>query len=213
MEFTTLFFDLDDTLYPSNTGLWDAIRDRMSLYMHEKLGLSWESIPSLRHDYLEKYGTTLRGLQHHFQVDAEDYLAYVHDLPLEKYLAPDAAVRKVLLSLPQEKWVFTNADSDHARRVLKVLTLEDCFQGVIDVRAVNFLSKPEKETYYKALALAGNPDPRRCILFDDSPRNLAPARAIGFTTVLLSPDAQNHQADYTISSLVEIPHALPMLWN
>ena len=29
MRFSTLFFDLDDTLYPSENGLWQAIKERI----------------------------------------------------------------------------------------------------------------------------------------------------------------------------------------
>ena len=101
MSYSTLFFDLDDTLYQRGNGLWDQIRQRMSQYMHERLGLSWEEIPLIRQTYYENYGTTLRGLQQHYQVDAEEYLAYVHDLPLEHYLQPAPELRKLLLSLPQ----------------------------------------------------------------------------------------------------------------
>ncbi len=70
MTYSTLFFDLDDTLYPANSGLWLEIRSRMEQYMHERLGLPEDKIPELRQIYLEKYGTTLRGLQHEFQIDA-----------------------------------------------------------------------------------------------------------------------------------------------
>src|SRR5512139_439566 len=89
MGFKSLYFDLDDTLYPPGSGLWDAIRDRMNIYMQKYLDLPLAEIATIRQGYLETYGTTLRGLQAHYDVDAEDYLAYVHDLPLEEYIQPD----------------------------------------------------------------------------------------------------------------------------
>jgi putative hydrolase of the HAD superfamily len=159
MTFTTLFFDLDDTIYPNTNGLWPAIRERMGEYMAERLGLPREQVQGLRRSYYETYGTTLRGLQAHHQVDADDFLAYVHDLPLERYLTPDPELRALLLSLPQPKWIFTNADEGHARRVLAVSNLSDCFDGIIDVRASRFACKPEPVAYQGALALAGERDP------------------------------------------------------
>jgi pyrimidine 5'-nucleotidase len=185
----------------------------MNLFMHDRLGLSWEEIPTLRRHYLETYGTTLRGLQKYYQVDTDEYLAYVHDLQLNQYLQPDPAVRTMLFSLPQKKWVFTNADADHARRVLTVLELSDCFHGLIDVRALKFTSKPEKETYYRALNLAGSPEPSQCVLLDDSPRNLSPAREIGFTTILVSKEAGSNAADFSIPQLTDLPLVLPTLWD
>ncbi|HLE13303.1 MAG TPA: hypothetical protein VI776_01040, partial [Anaerolineales bacterium] len=89
MPYTALFIDLDDTIYPNTSGLWGAIRERMTLFMHERLGLSPEVTPELRRSYVDNYGTTLRGLQIHYQVDPWEFLAYVHDLPLEVYLQPD----------------------------------------------------------------------------------------------------------------------------
>ncbi|OGO34590.1 MAG: pyrimidine 5'-nucleotidase, partial [Chloroflexi bacterium RBG_16_57_11] len=143
MSFTTLFFDLDDTLYASSSGLWGLIRDRMGQYMVEVLGLPEDQVPALRRSYFETYGTTLRGLQIHHHVDPDDYLSYVHDLPLEQYIRPNPALRALLLSLPQQRWVFTNSDADHARRVMTILDVQDCFDGIIDIRALEYVCKPE----------------------------------------------------------------------
>ena len=213
MGYTTLFIDLDGTLYPNSTGLWDAIRVRMTQYMLERLNLPKENVSNLRRQYFERYGTTLRGLQIHHGVDANDYLAFVHNLPLEKYLKAEPRLRVALESLPQQKWIFTNADSDHARRVLAILELADCFSGIVDVRALEFQCKPEIQAYRMALDLAGEPDPQRCILIDDSPSNLAPAQEIGFTTVLVGEDQNCPAADHRISYLVELPQVVPELWS
>lgn len=223
MRFNTLFFDLDDTLYPSSTGLWNAIRDRMEQYMHERLNIPWEEIPRIRAHYFETYGTTLRGLQRYHNVDAEEYLSYVHDLPLEEYLYPEPSVRSLLLSLPQRKWIFTNADTSHAQRVLTVLNLSDCFQGIIDLRALKFHCKPEPDAYLLALQIADQKHPSGCVILDDSVRNLAPAHRLGFTTVLIYNSAFRHAnsgsapqdpaVDYAISHLCELRQTLPALWE
>jgi putative hydrolase of the HAD superfamily len=212
--YTTLFFDLDETLYSSSCGLWPVIQQRMTHYMDERLGLPRESIPYLRRNYFETYGTTLRGLQIHHQVDTEDYLAYVHDLPLREYLQPVAGVREILLSLPQARWIFTNADSDHAKRVLQVLDLEGCFQGIIDIRRLEFTCKPEAAAYQKALAIAGEARSERCVLFDDSPVNLEGAKKYGWMPVLVGSD--HRLPAYTgcqVASILELPHSLPELWQ
>jgi len=213
MPYSTLFFDLDDTLYPKTNGLWGAIRERMAEYMRDRLGFPPEIIPELRRNYFETYGTTLRGLQIHHHVDPLQYLAYVHDLPLQKYIAPDPELRDLLSSLSSSKWIFTNADVDHARRVLAVLDLNGCFDGIIDVRALDFLCKPQPDAYRKALFLAGESDPGNCVLLDDSPRNLAPAKEMGFTTVLVGSLEAHPAADLVIASVTDLPHAFPELWK
>ena len=181
--------------------------------MHERLALSWEEIPLLRQSYYERYGTTLRGLQQHFPVDAHDYLAYVHDLPLEDYLQSDPDLRDLLLSLPQNRWIFTNADADHARRVLKVLGVEDCFQGIIDVISLKYVCKPQAEAYNLALKLAGNAKPEQSILLDDSLTNLVGAHQAGMVTVLVGSQEVPSQIDYAIPDMLSLPIILPELWN
>ena len=212
---SVLFFDLDDTLYSPQNGLWLAIRDRMRCYLIERMGLPPEEVDALRQEYFETYGTTLRGLliNHPERIDADDYLAYVHDIPLDEYIQPDPSLRDILLSLPQRKWIFTNSDDRHALRVLNVLGVRDCFEGIIDIRALGYACKPVEDAYLRALALAGETHPGRCILFDDSPRNLAPARSLGFYTILVGHDQPDPSAYHSVSSLRELPEALPELWK
>ena len=212
-HFNSLYFDLDDTLYPASSGLWDAIRDRMNAYMQKIIDLPLPEIISLRQGYLEKYGTTLRGLQAHFKVDRDEYLAFVHDLPLEEYINPDPQLRTLLDSLPQRRWIFTNSDNNHAMRVLKILGVADCFHGIIDIRAIDFACKPDKIAYQRALELTGENDPKQCIIFDDSTRNLAPAHEMGFYTVLVGKNGAQASADRTITSLHELKDSMPELWE
>jgi putative hydrolase of the HAD superfamily len=211
MLYTTLFFDLDDTLYDNKSGLWEAIKERMNLYMVKCLNLPPAEVPELRRKYYLSYGTTLRGLQIHHQVDTDDFLAYVHDLPLAEYLRPDPQLKEMLKLLPQQKWVFTNADRQHAQRVLAILEVADFFMGIIDVHALNFQSKPAKEAYWEALIIAGEPDPRQCVLLDDSTTNLVPAHQMGFTTVLVGENESNSSADYNIRRVHQLPQAIPGL--
>jgi putative hydrolase of the HAD superfamily len=213
MKFSTIFFDLDDTLYPNSTGLWEAIRVRMVTFLEERLGFNPDEVNIIRKTYFETYGTTLRGLQIHNQVDTDEYLAYVHDLPLEYYISPDPELVAIISSLPQKKWVFTNADSFHAQRVLSILGFGNCFQGIIDVRALGFLCKPEVEAYLRALALAGAGTADECVLLDDSSRNLNPAHQLGFTTVLVGSTEPDPSANHVIRTPKELPTVIPELWN
>lgn len=213
MHFDSLYFDLDDTLYPASSGLWEAIRDRMNTYMQRIIDLPIPEIVSLRQGYLEKYGTTLRGLQAHYDVDVDEYLAYVHDLPLEKFINPDPDLRSLLLSLPQRRWIFTNSDSNHANRVLNILGISDCFNGIIDIRAIDFDCKPDKIAYQKALSVAGDDDPKHCVIFDDALRNLSTARDIGFFTVLVGKNGSEPSVDRSITSLHELRDCMPELWQ
>jgi len=208
MTFSTLFFDLDDTLYPASCGLWRDIRARIGVYMRERLDIPAEQVEPLRRHYYETYGTALRGLEREYPVDKADFLAFVHDLPLDDYLAPDPGLRSVLSALPARKFIFTNADSAHAERVLRALGLEGCFEGVIDVLAVSPHCKPMPESIEIALRVAGNPDPRRCAILDDLPRTTRVARQAGIFSILVGEAAAE---DGDADAVLRDWHSLPVL--
>ena len=181
----------------------------MQRYMIEQLGIPAEEVPALRERLYREYGTTMRGLQHERGLNTAEFLAYVHDIPLVNYLTPAPADRDALLSLPQRRFIFTNADVHHARRVLNVLNLSDCFEGIMDITMFDPHCKPQPEAFEITLKEAGSPDPTRCVLIDDLPVNLNAARQLGFFTVLISekPPA-NHDFDAQISRLTELPGVL-----
>jgi pyrimidine 5'-nucleotidase len=205
MRFTTLFFDLDDTLYPSSAGLWPAIKNRMNLYMLERLGIPENDVPFLREQYFKMYGTTLRGLQERHNVDKEDFLAFVHDLPLKEYLVPNPIVREVIASLPTRNLIFTNADVPHARRVLKTLELDDLFDTIVDVHAVEPYCKPMPESFAIAMDLADEPDPRKCVMIDDLPRTTRAALNAGMASLLYGCDKPTEDASGVFTDWTHLP--------
>jgi putative hydrolase of the HAD superfamily len=205
MRFTTLFFDLDDTLYPSSTGLWHAIKGRMNLYMLERLGIPEKDVPLLREQYFKMYGTTLRGLQERHNVDKDDFLAFVHDLSLKDYLTPNPILRDVIASLPTRNLIFTNADVPHARRVLTVLELDDLFDTVVDVNAVAPYCKPMPESFAIAMELADEPDPRKCVMIDDLPRTTRAALNVGMASLLYGCDEPTEDASGVFTDWTHLP--------
>ena len=205
MRFSTLFFDLDDTLYPSTSGLWQAIKGRINLYIHERLGIPEQDAPALREQYFKMYGTTLRGLQERHQVDADEFLAFVHDLPLKDYLTPDPVQREVIASLPSRKLVFTNADANHARRVLAALNLADVFETIIDIHAVSPFCKPMPESFAIAQELAAEPDPRKCVMIDDLPRTTHAALNVGMASLLYGSEEQTSEASAAFMNWADLP--------
>jgi pyrimidine 5'-nucleotidase len=208
MRFTTLFFDLDDTLYPSSTGLWQAIRERMNLYMRDRMGLPEKDVPALREQYYKMYGTTLRGLQARHNVDVQDFLAFVHDLPLDQYLMPNPTQREVIASLPSRKLIFTNADVHHARRVLAALNLDDLFETIVDINTVAPYCKPMPESFAIAQELADEPDPRKCVLIDDLPRTTRAALDVGMASLLYGTDEPTPEASGAFTDWTHLPFLL-----
>lgn len=208
MSITTLFIDLDDTLYPAKSGLWDAIRGRINLYIQEYLSISADQASVVRQRHLEQYGTTLRGLHLSHSVDKHAYLDFVHDLPLRDYIQPDPLLRSVLEALPAPKFIFTNADIHHVQRVLHVLELEDCFDGVLDVLDMWPHCKPMPASFEMALAMAGGVSPQHCALIDDSPRNTHTARQMGIFSILYGPSTPHPDADAVLNDWAALPDLL-----
>ena len=205
MRFTTLFFDLDGTLYSNSTGLWEAIGERMNLYMRDRIGIPEKDVQPLREQYFKMYGTTLRGLQARHHVDVEDFLAFVHDLPLKDYLKPDPVQRDVIASLQTRNLVFTNADVNHARRVLSVLKLDDLFDVVVDVNAVSPYCKPMPESFAIAMDLANEPDPRKCVMIDDLPRTTRAALDVGMASLLYGCEEPTSDASAVFKDWTHLP--------
>jgi putative hydrolase of the HAD superfamily len=182
-----ILFDLDDTLYPRSAGVMGQIREMILRYMRTRLDLTPEEADALRRHYLHTYGTTMRGLQIHHQIEPNEYLDFVHDIPLHEYIRPNPALDAALASLPQQKAVFTNASREHAERVLDVLGVRHHFDHIVDVRDVDFESKPRLAAYRRACELL-QLRPEECMLVEDNVRNLVPAKELGMVTVLVGED-------------------------
>ena len=111
--------------------------------------------------YYQDYGLAIEGLVRHHKVDPLEYNRLVDDaLPLDEVLKPNLQLKAFLLDLDTQKvkpWLLTNAYVTHARRVIKLLDLEECFEGVTycDYAKMPFLCKPAKAMYEKAEHEAG----------------------------------------------------------
>jgi putative hydrolase of the HAD superfamily len=179
-----IIFDLDNTLYRRGSGVMEEIGRRIQLWLCQALDLSWEEASALRRDYLHQHGTTMGGLMAEHAVDIPDYLAFVHDIPIEEYLNPDEALREMLEQIPVRKAVYTNATSAHAQRVLRALDIRDAFERIIGIEEVDLHNKFNRRAYERMLALL-DVEGEACVMVEDSPRNLPPAKAVGMTTILV----------------------------
>ncbi len=202
MPFTHIIFDLDETLYPRNAGLMQEIGRRIHLWVQQALGLPPEEAATLRQAYLERYGTTLGGLLAEHDVDAEAYLQFVHDIPLEQYVRPNPALAAMLAAIPLRRVVYTNATSAHARRVLQILGVDGLFEHVVGIQEVGLRNKPRLDGYQRMLELIGAEGPS-CILVDDRVVNLRPAKSLGMTTVLVDA-ALEEGVDFVVGDVLEV---------
>ncbi len=190
----TWLFDLDNTLYPAESGFMGEIVVRMTDFVEKVTGLPREEAFKLQKTYLAEHGLTLKGMMLNHGVDPAEFHAIFHDMSLEA-LAHDAPLLAALERLPGRRLIFTNADEVHAERVLAHLGLAHLFDDVFHIGSAGYEPKPSPEAFTRIGAAHGI-DPTVTAFFEDAERNLAPAAHLGMTTVLVGAHAAASTATF-----------------
>jgi putative hydrolase of the HAD superfamily len=188
-------FDLDNCLYPASTGLFELIDERMGAYIQRLLDCDRDEARRVQKAHFHEHGTTLAGLMKEHGVDPHDFLADVHDIALDRVQCDERLVRLLPL-LPGRRFVFTNGDAPYARRVLDAIGLADQFDDLHDIHASSYRPKPDPHGYALLCERFGI-DPAHGLLADDMVQNLAPAKALGMTTIWVDNGSErgNHNFD------------------
>jgi len=164
-------------------------------------------------------------------------------LPLEDVIKPDPELRALLEDIDTSKirmWLFTNAYVTHGKRVVKLLQVDDLFEGITycDYRSDKFYCKPHTDMYDKAMKEAGVKAHSNCyfvgefrllrcklqgvcvvliLLADDSYINTKAAYALGWNTVHLldkaDPDPPHPACKHQIRSLTELRNIFPQFFK
>lgn len=190
----TWLFDLDNTLYPLDSGLAAEVDQRIRAYVMRVTGLPADEAFRLQKRYLAEHGLSLTGLIKDHGVDPAEFHAIFEDLPLE-LLSQDEDLVLALARLPGRRLIFTNADGGHARRVAERLGLSGLFDDIFHIGSADFAPKPSLAAFEKIMA-AHAIDPATTAFFEDAERNLKPAAELGMTTVLVGPHAAACDADF-----------------
>lgn len=196
-------FDLDDTIYPRSSGVMGVVSQRIDGFMACRLGMDEGLIRRLRQRYWQQYGTTMRGLLKEYQIDAEDYLSYVHDFTVDDLLARNERLDRVLAGLAWHKVIFTNAPAQHAQQVLEALDVAHHFERIFDVRDTGFVGKPDPRAFHCVLAALGVRGDA-CIALDDSIPNLRTAKSLDMVAVLVGSAQRVDGVDFAIDTIEEV---------
>ncbi|KAF8447065.1 Haloacid dehalogenase-like hydrolase-domain-containing protein [Terfezia claveryi] len=201
------FFDIDNCLYPRSYKIHEMMKELIQQYFVNHLELTKEDAAHLRRYYYTHYGLALSGLVRHHSINVLTYNSLVDDaLPLTKILQPSPSLIHLLSDLRSSNttsklWLFTNAYITHAKRVVKLLGIEDFFDGVTYCDYVQgekdgrIVCKPQREMFEKAMhdtGLVVGRDEGRCFFVDDSIANCVAARRLGWEGVahLAEPEAE-----------------------
>lgn len=209
-----ILFDLDNTLYPRSLGIFDMVVERIRNYMEVCMGFEKELARALRQEYIRKYGSTLRGLMIHYNLKPEDYLEYVHDVGVEDRLSPSPTLVELLESIPIDRGIFTSGHRPHAQKVLRCLGVEQYFPQIFDIVFTRYIPKPDPEPYHQILDFLGL-EGKDCMMIEDLPANLKPAKDLGMATVLVGPRMEGIDGvvDHTIEDILELRRIINKVRN
>ncbi|MEX2648298.1 MAG: pyrimidine 5'-nucleotidase [Alphaproteobacteria bacterium] len=180
-------FDLDNTLYHARHSLFDQVDVRIGRFIEGLLGVDADAARRVQKEYFRAHGTTLRGLMDRHGIDPIAFLDFVHDIDYGA-IPPSATLAAALDGLPGRKLIFTNGTVEHAQRVTERLGVGHHFDGVFDIVDSGYVPKPRPEPY-RAMCERHGVAPRRAAMFEDIARNLAPAHAMGMSTVWIRTDS------------------------
>ena len=230
------FLDIDNCLYSKDFRIHDIMGELIDDYFQTHLSLTREDASTLHQRYYKDYGLAIEGLVRHHKIDPLEYNRQVDDaLPLDDIIKPDPELRRLLERVDREKvklWLFTNAYITHGRRVVKLLGIEDLFEGITYCDygdpSGKLLCKPAREMFVKAMRQAGLSEPRpgdsgagdlgRCYFVDDSALNAAGGKEFGWKTAHLvekglSKPPPEPVADFEIGTLYDLPKVFPELFK
>ncbi|KAF1968100.1 pyrimidine 5-nucleotidase [Bimuria novae-zelandiae CBS 107.79] len=219
-ERLVFFFDIDNCV---SYKVQHMMSDLIDQYFENHLSLTKQEANDLHLKYYREYGLAIEGLVRHHKVDALEYNAKVDDaLPLEDLIKPNPELRRLLEDIDKSKvkmWLFTNAYISHGKRVVRLLRIDDLFEGITfcDYGSEKFYCKPHVEMYDKAMSQAGVKNNENCYFVDDSYINTRAAEERGWHTAhLLDPEDSEppvRAAKHQIRSLQELRTIFPHLFK
>ena len=189
----TWIFDLDNTLYSADSGIFQQVGELMSKFVSNHLNIDIKEAKKIRSKYYRQYGTTLRGMMDNHGVDPEIFLKEVHKLDYS-IVKPNHKLNEELAKLKGRKIIYTNANQQHANDVLVQLKLTDMFDNIFDIKMADYVPKPEVKPYMKFIEKF-DINPVCSAMFDDIAKNLVPAKNVGFTSIWVDAGYENFMDD------------------
>lgn len=192
----TWLFDLDNTLYPFTSGMYEHINHRMNQFIKNKLQISLPQVDHLRKKYVSLYGTTLLGMMIHHDTNPEEFLKDIHSFSIFSFLKKEPELFQFIEKLKGKKYIFTNSPCFYAKKVLSVLSVESLFVDIFSIETFHYQGKPSKKAFEKVCGYL--PKNETIYFIDDEPSNIEMAKKFKFFTVLVDSrrtDIDNYYRD------------------
>ena len=196
-KINTWIFDLDNTLYSADSGIFQQVHKLMGEFISKNLKMDMVEAKKLQSKYYKQHGTTLRGLMDNHGVEPDYFLDEVHKLDYS-IVGPDEILNKELEKIQGRKIIYTNANKKHVVDVLERINLANFFDEIFDIKMANYIPKPEIRPYEQIVDIF-NINPSSSAMFDDIAKNLVPAKKVGFTPVWVDAGYENFSDDIQAS--------------
>ena len=177
-------FDLDNTLYDINLGVFKKISKRITKFIVDEFQLNEDKAKVLQREMYLKYGLTLRGLIIEKKINPDKFLDFVHDVDHPE-LKTDNELISLLKNLSGKKCIYTNATYSHAKKILTLLGIFDIFDDILDIKNTDYIPKPDIASFEimkRKLGISFEFG-KKSIFVEDTLKNLKPAKQIGMSTV------------------------------
>ena len=196
-KINTWIFDLDNTLYSADSGIFQQVHKLMGEFISKNLKMDIVEAKKLQSKYYKQHGTTLRGLMDNHGVEPDYFLDEVHKLDYS-IVGPNEILNKELEKIQGRKIIYTNANKKHVVDVLERINLANFFDEIFDIKMANYIPKPEIRPYEQIIDIF-NIKPSSSAMFDDIAKNLVPAKKVGFTPVWVDAGYENFSDDIQAS--------------
>ena len=196
-QINTWIFDLDNTLYSADSGIFQQVHELMGKFVSSHLNIDVADAKIIQKKYYKQHGTTLRGMMDNHGVDPDHFLAEVHNLDYS-IVGPNLKLNEELKKLHGRKIIYTNANMQHAINVLEKIELSNFFDEIYDIKMAKYIPKPEIAPYEQMINQF-DINVKSAAMFDDIAKNLVPAKNVGFTSVWIDAGYENFSDDIQAS--------------
>ena len=210
----TVFIDLDGCLVPQK--LTRSVPNKVAQYAVKYLKYNLGTSAVKCREAYRRNGTNLEGfLRQGHEIDPDHYHDFIHGgLPYTYHLHDMPQLRRMLHTIPVDKYVFTNADRKHTQRCLELTGLKECFKDIICFETLQAMydgpytvCKPKTLAMEFAIRYAAA-DTLTSLVFDDQARNIHMSMDYGVRAVLVGEDDPSCEYYERIPSLLSLQYKL-----
>jgi len=215
-ECTTIFFDLDGTLYElpggsySKSPLKRYVLNNARDYIASKLNKTKTEATLILQKILKKYKEEISlGVEKELNLDRNDYFQTVWNIPARPVVIKERNLRKNLLALKKyyRLVIISDAPLIWVKNVLEELNIYDIFRDNIFSGESN--NRKGLQTAFPRVIKFLRLKSRECISVGDQENSdIIPAKKIGLKTIFISQSKKSDIADFNVRSISELSKLL-----